>query len=232
MAKTTFGSGVAGLRGRLGGAVFSSNTAGSYTKQLSIPVSRATAFQQYSRAWIVMATEEWAQIGSAARADWDAFALAPNEIDYDPWGVQRFLTGFQWFLRAYVRHMWTGQTWDFTPPSGAAQSPITNLSAVVTPFLEGDSYLSWDTPSFGSDDVLYVEMGISNRPARLTAGSKYLTIAANPDPGSSPAEITNGIALRWGILPVGLGCYFKAWNQGIHGNRSTVATCSCLVTSP
>jgi len=231
MAKITFGSGIAGMRGRMGGAVFSANISGAYTKQYARPVKRHTVWQLGFRARMAAASAQWSYMTDLQRAAWDAYAAAPNEADYDPWGVQYYFSGYYWFVRAAVRRALVDGTWPSTPPSGPAQTPISDLALDIRPYSVGDSFISWTAPVFGSTDILYAELALSDNASNATPKTRYLVIAAYEDPEPSPLEVTLQINFRWGELVPGQKAYLRAWNQNEHGNRSTVAECTAIIDS-
>lgn len=230
MAKVTFGSGVAGLRGKLGGSVFSAATNGPYVKQFRPPVHRRSLYQEAFRARIAQTRANWGYMSDVQRAAWDSYAAAPNELDYDPWGTQVFLTGFQWYIRSQVRLYWPTNAWQPNPPHGAAQTPISDLALDLRPLDVGASYVDFSAPVFGATEIFILETALAPDAARLTPSSKWRITVAQQNPGAPPYSIGIALSFVWGSLRPGWRVCARAWNQSDHGNRSTVATASTIVS--
>lgn len=81
MAKVKFGSGVADIRGHVGGTVFSRNTSGAYIREKVTPVNPNTAAQQAVRSTLSDLSKAWATLTDIQRAGWKSLALAFPRTD-------------------------------------------------------------------------------------------------------------------------------------------------------
>jgi hypothetical protein len=231
MATVIFGSGVAGIRGKLGGAVFSANQSSCYAKQYVKPVYRRATMQLPLRAQLAKSSAEWTYLSNSDRTDWDNFAAAPNELDYDAWGNQIFLSGYYWFCRCQQRRYYIDPDVQPLPPAGGVQTPLSDLTLDIRPYSVGDSYVEWSAPALGATDALIVEIAISDNISNKRPRSWYLLVMANVAE-TSPANITLGVAFRFGELtPTSTMAYCRAWNQSFYGNRSVVAETSSIVAA-
>jgi hypothetical protein len=229
MATVIFGSGVAGIRGKLGGAVFSANQSSCYVKQYVKPVYRHATMQLPIRAQLAKSSAEWTYLSNSDRTDWDNFAAAPNELDYDAWGNQIFLSGYYWFCRCQQRRYYIDPAVQPYPPAGGVQTPLSDLTLDIRPYSVGDSYVEWSAPALAATDALIVEIAISDNISNQRPRSWYLLVYTGVAP-TSPLNITLGVAFRFGDLrPSNTLAYCRAWNQSKYGNRSVVAETSSIV---
>lgn len=229
MARCQFGPTVTGLRGKIAGVVFSQNVSGAYAKALNPPVIRRTLPQNVFRGRLNDASAAWQTLSAGERSDWNDYAAAPNEADYDPWGNQYYLSGYYWFCRAWQRRYWTGQGVPSTPPTGPALTAITGLSLDLRPYTVGDSFISWTAPSIPANDYIVFDLALSNNASNARPKSRYLIIGAYSDAGTGPQDVTLAIALRWLDITPGWRAYVRAWYQGEASHRSVVAEADDII---
>ncbi len=99
MALVQFGGGVAQIRGRLGGSIFSRNRGGSYVKNFATPTNPNTAAQQAVRNAISTLVVSWLTVLTQLQRDaWETYA--ENVPMQNGLGDTIFLTGQQMFLRS------------------------------------------------------------------------------------------------------------------------------------
>jgi hypothetical protein len=229
MAKIQIGAPLTGIRGTVGGIVFSANASGPYAKILTKPITRFSAWQMPFRQQLSQTGYHWDNLSAPDRADWVTWAAAPTEPDYDPWGVQRYITGFQWYARCAQRRLFVDATWPSTAPSGAQPAAITGLTVTAEPFSLGNSEISWTTPNFGATDVLYATFATSTHPYSVFPTVTPLVIAASPAVGAGPIDVSLIIAIRFGEIISGQKAFVTAWNQNELGVRSVAAYATCLI---
>jgi hypothetical protein len=232
MAKVKIAVTLDGIRGTIGGIVFSENSSGAYAKQLKRPVPRNSSYQQAFRQNLADVGYHWDDLTDGQRADWDAFAANPNELDYDPWSVQRFLTGYQWFARCAQRRLYVDAVWPTDAPTGAAQTPMADLALTAEPFPAGATEVSWSGPHLTATDALIVEFGLNTHPYATTPQTPYLIVAAPYDTGDGPYDISLISELRFGHLVAGQKAFIRAFNQAEAGNRSLASLASVIITTP
>lgn len=81
MAKVKFGQGVADMRGKVGGSVFSRNTAGAYIREKVSPVNPRTPKQLAIRSHLNTNAKNWAGLSLAVREAWANLARAYPRTD-------------------------------------------------------------------------------------------------------------------------------------------------------
>ena len=74
MAKVKFGSGVADIRGSIGGTVFSRNSSGAYMREKVSPVNPNTPRQSVIRGRLTLLSKNWQTLSKGLRTAWKNFA--------------------------------------------------------------------------------------------------------------------------------------------------------------
>ena len=148
MAKIRYGPTIADVRGSVGPFTYTRNTAGHYIAQRSTKVSGLTARAVAARATLAAAAQAWRALTAVERIAWGTLAAVPPEIDYDPWAVQKFLSGFGWFVRIYTRQVSTSETLPTIPPTDAQPTPPTITAATIAAYgsPNGSSYVTFTSP--------------------------------------------------------------------------------------
>lgn len=148
MAKIRYGPTIADVRGSIGALTYSRNTADHYIASRSPHAAPLTPNAIAARAILAAAAQAWRALTSSQRADWDTLAATPPEIDYDPWAIQKFLTGFAWFVRIYARQASTSETLPTAPPTDAQPTPPTITAAAIAPYgsINAASFITLTSP--------------------------------------------------------------------------------------
>ena len=146
MAILRFGPTVADVRGSLDALTYSRNTGAHYLASRSFHARAITANQAAARVTLAAAAAAWRDLDSAQRTAWDVLAATPPEIDYDPWAVQKYLTGFAWFVRIHTRQNSTSETLPTDPPTDAQPTPPTITAATIAPYgsANASSYITFN----------------------------------------------------------------------------------------
>lgn len=99
MAVVKFAFGVAEVRGKVGGAVFSKNSTSHYVRNLTVPVNPNTARQVEVRAAMAFLTARWGQTLTKLQRDaWDLYGslvVVKNKV-----GEDIFLSGQNHYIRS------------------------------------------------------------------------------------------------------------------------------------
>ena len=148
MAKIRYGPTIADVRGSVGPFTYTRNSAGHYIAQRSTKVSGLTARAVAARATLAAAAQAWRALSNVERIGWGTLAAAPPEIDYDPWAVQKFLSGFGWFVRIYTRQVSTSETLPTIAPTDGQPTPPWIWHATIAPYgsPNASSYVTFMSP--------------------------------------------------------------------------------------
>jgi len=148
MARLKFGPAIEDVRGSTGSYTFSRNLAGAYLAARAHPLSKTSALTTAAQATFSAATHAWRLLTTEQRAAWDTLAADPPELDYDPWAVQSFRSGYSWFVRIYIRQHTTAETLSNDPPTDAQPTPPTITAATIAPYGSPNpsSYVTFTSP--------------------------------------------------------------------------------------
>lgn len=184
MARILPGGGVADIRGKDGGVVFSRNRGGNYIRRFVKPVNAQTARQLQVRASLSNAAKGWVQdLTQAQRDGWEAFAES-NPIT-GKFGEQQLMTGSQAYIRLRVRAVEAGLNTLINAPADQQVEALT--SATLTAEAGPDSLsLAYTATPLGANDHLQVfasppiSAGITNANTRLRLVHTSAAAAASP----------------------------------------------------
>lgn len=174
MSKIRFGPAIEDLRGSTGPLTFSRNTSAHYLARRRHKTPSITPAAVASRAALPAAAAAWRNLTPNQREDWNDYAAAPPESDYDPWNENRYLSGFTWFLRVYNRQLTTAQPAPTDPPPDPQPETTYISNAVIAP------------------------AGSANAASYISFQSNLENLLTN---GSFEAPYTNGIAHDWTHTP-------------------------------
>jgi hypothetical protein len=98
MATISFGGGVTGIRGKLGGSIFCANGSGAYVHAFRKPLSHTSLAQADIRWRMAMIRATWSALSDSLRADWDTWSHLPAQARINSLGVTYYLSGWQAFV--------------------------------------------------------------------------------------------------------------------------------------
>lgn len=185
--------------------------------------------QRMSRARLVVGSVGWTAMSQEEKDAWDAFAEDPNEIDYDGWGEQRFLSGFQWYCRCASRRMVVGLEPSATPPSGVGATAVTGFGITMYGAGAGGSVASWDSSQFLADDSAIIVMSFSTRTGGADSWVNWKQILAKYNPGDTGESVDAEYRAAFGDLPALWKCWARIYKQAVAGNRSLGASATDIL---
>lgn len=108
MAKVSFGGGVSGASGKIGGTVYSRNKGGAYFKNWVVPTNPQTAKQTAQRTLLSQKSEAWRNLTDGQRQSWATYADS-NPI-LDRLGNSIVLSGAQAYIRININRTNAGDS--------------------------------------------------------------------------------------------------------------------------
>ena len=221
MARVKYGGTVQEIRGRVEGLVYSRNGSSAFVRGQKKPINPRSDMQSLQRLYMTVAIDKWRATDPSDKALWNAYALAPPETDYDPFGDVRLLSGYQWALRVWCRQQTTGDTLIDTPGSDVPVVGPTGLSFVYD-VGGGTAVLSYDDTSFSAGDSLIVEAVIGRLGTQsVSYAGFYLVWFAAPSTSTS-TDIYSAINGFIGQVQVGQYIGLRVYRQTSEGIRSPV----------
>lgn len=110
MAITKIGPPLAGIRGTLGGVIYSANGSGTYARAWAPPSNPRTSKQTSERSFLGEMSTAWRNLSDAQRAAWDAFAALGAQELFNSLGESYYASGFNWFTKCNVRLLRLGRS--------------------------------------------------------------------------------------------------------------------------
>jgi len=223
---------VAGIRGTVGGVIYTAGKSGPYARAWAKGANSRRQGQQLTRGRFSALGTVWQGLTASQRSGWDTLAAADPEPTYNSLGELEVLSGWQYFLRVNARRLKLGLSIqdDAATGAGAARPdpmPITVFDCDIS----GPGYqrLIWDYSSAPADSYM-VWLGV----LRPTAASVY--IPARPrfvrfaDYDTGLISIGSDLVAAFGSLQVGWLATASVYCQSAFGLRSTVETATTEVT--
>lgn len=121
MARVTYGSGVTELAGSIGGVTYQKNASGNIAKLRANPTVNPTALQAGYQTRMAMLVAYWPTLSQADKDLWNAHAIAHDHTT--PWGENKTLSGYQWFLTCNLMRLQREATVRESPAGWLAMSP-------------------------------------------------------------------------------------------------------------
>lgn len=97
MAIVKLGELVVGIRGTVGGVMFSANRQGNYCRVWSRGPAQMTEKQGVQRGYLGSHGNYWRALTQDQRDDWDTFAALPGQELENSLGEPYYICGFAWF---------------------------------------------------------------------------------------------------------------------------------------
>lgn len=151
MARVQSGSSTTDRRGRLGGAVISSNAVGWYIKAFVPPFKSRSEAQAEARAAFRTVANYWRELAPLEHDGWNNLAADPDYARLDWWGDPYQLTGFALFCSCNIVRLGMGLT--ITPDAPTNGFPASPPFCVfsVTSTEPGAFALYANTAAFGAN---------------------------------------------------------------------------------
>jgi len=96
MARVTYGESITEYAGSIGGVTFLRNASGPIAKLRSNPPVNPSPDQATYQNNLAKCVAYWPTLSQANKDAWDAFAAAHPHTT--PWGKEKTLSGYQWFM--------------------------------------------------------------------------------------------------------------------------------------
>jgi len=121
MARVTYGESITEYAGSIGGVTFLRNASGPIAKLRSNPPVNPSPDQSTYQVNMAKLVSFWPTLSQEDKEDWNALAAAHDHTT--PWGAEKTLSGYQWFLSLNLNLLSTGQSVITTCPVWDSVSP-------------------------------------------------------------------------------------------------------------
>ena len=233
MALVKLGATVVGVSGSIGGVTFARNKAGWTAKPWSRGGKSQTEYQQLVRSYMSRWGDVWGALTPGERADWDALAVTPPEVDYDRFGVVVLRSGWQWLCRINQRMaLISGTPTSLAPVAAAQVAPvITGFTAQTLTGAPNRVYCTYSNTEFAAGEFAFFFMAINPTPGQAQLRRGYMMLTIDAPAGNTSTDLTGGVATRFGGLTAGWLCSLHTYRQSADGFRSVPAVSLDVVTT-
>ena len=121
MARVTYGALVTELAGSIGGLTFQQNSSGPIARLRTRQPLNPSLKQSDQQTTLASLVSHWPTLSAAEKTSWDDLAAAHTH--FNPWGEEKTLNGFQWFLSCNLNNLSCGWVILDTAPAYASVSP-------------------------------------------------------------------------------------------------------------
>lgn len=230
MAILKLGELVAGVRGTIGGTIYSANKAGPFARGWSRGSNPRTTPQTEQRALMSSHPGPWAALDQADRDDWDTYAADPAQELTNSLGEPYYVSGFNWYCRINTHLLVAGDARRATFPTNA-RPPIPTIDSVAckTP-IDTEVRYKLDFPG-GEFDGYYViaYVTFSPSPALLWKSRGYLLATHETSAFWSLHQFGLTVRSLFGDPADGSKTFCTVQRQEAHGQRSAKATATSIV---
>lgn len=128
MAIIALAAPVSGIRGKVGGNVYSANKSGPYLKSWGRGSNPRTQSQTNHRSDLIQFAQAWSAITPAQRTAWDVYAALPAQDKTNSLGETYSASGFNWFIELNLNRRANGQgQLSAAPVLGTPATPLGNI---------------------------------------------------------------------------------------------------------
>lgn len=128
MAIVAFQTPISGVRGKVGGQIFSANGSGPYVKAWAKGSNPRSEAQTDHRANLVQFSQSWAILSQTDRDDWDVYAADVAQDKINSLGETYSASGFAWFVQINLARLQAGQSQlDPAPTLAIPGTPLPNV---------------------------------------------------------------------------------------------------------
>jgi hypothetical protein len=185
MARVTYGVMITELAGSIGGVTFQKNSSGSIARlKPRMPVNPSQLQSDEENALGQLVTL-WPTLSAAEKTSWDDLAAAHNK--FTPWGEEKTLNGFQWFMSCNRYLVLAGDSILETAPAYASVTPPTAFTLTA----DADSLdLVWAAPFSVIPDHLFIYLTLPIRHASLKLRRSMYLVDVNDTLNAASLDIT------------------------------------------
>lgn len=212
---------VSGVRGTVGGTVFSANKSGAYVKPWRAGAAKRTNLQAAQRRRMARTPGGWRDLDADERLTWSAWAAEPAQEKTNSLGEAYYLSGYQWYV---TLAMWA-DTVGIAPRREAPENPWPVAPSVSSLICDVDSglpviELGIDSSEFGANDHLVIFANVDRQGLTSTLHSGFLLLYWAKDPASDTVELGDAWLEVFGLPVVGQKVYLRVYRQNTEQLRS------------
>lgn len=227
-----FESPVAGIRGKVGGLIYSANKSGAYIKGWGRGSNPRTALQTAHRSSLIQFAQSWGAVSAENKTAWDVFAALEAQNKTNPLGETFSVSGFSWFVGININRANVGQAQLDTAPTVAIPGTPTIESTFLRTSAGGlTSVVRLTVGSTGLTDELAVYSKLFNSFGRLTASTVELHLTTDVPNAGRRVFYQPELESRYGDIFIGQRIFIEVATQNSDGRQGARASISVDATT-
>lgn len=220
MAKVKFAAPVSGLRGSIGGVVFSANHSSNFVKSRTMPSSKQSKALSDTHVAFAALPELWRALDSGQRDDWATWAADPAQEKTNSLGEAYYCTGYQWFMALNNRLLGFFENPTEDPPPVPKPTPTVFYVPAIYETNVGGSNIGILEAEY-EDYRLTMSLAIYNTPTVVASLSDMKICVRRDFPVTTPVDIQTEIEDVWGTLTHPQSWVMWVQRSDIYGQIST-----------
>lgn len=219
MAIIKLGTVVTGIRGTVGGSVFSANASGAYVKQWKMPTNPRTQKQNAQQTFLSSLPGEYRALSFAQQLAWATWAAQPAQAQTNSLGETYYLHAFQWFVKWNTWRHTNGQNIRQDAPT-QTQPAAPTLTAYTVESSPPLAEISYPGGTFSSSQFIVVFADIWPTRSSYFRHPNPRFLKAQLNPGAGPFDFTSEFEATLGTPIVGQSSIATVYRQSSQGYRS------------
>jgi hypothetical protein len=186
MARVVYGESITELIGSIGGITFQRNASGPIARLKPKPPVNPSEGQSKQQHLLGTLVSHWPTLSSAEKTSWDDFAAAHNH--FTPWGDEKTLNGFQWFVSCNLNLLLADEAIIDTAPAFASISPPDAFTLTA----DADSLnLIWASAFTVAPDYLFIYLTLPIRHSSLKLRRSMFLVKIDDTFNGTDLDITS-----------------------------------------
>lgn len=225
MAILKLGELVAGIRGTIGGTIYSANKAGPFARAWSKGPNPQTSRQTIQRGLMTTHGAPWLALAQADRDDWDTYAEDPAQELTNSLGEAYYASGYNWYCRINTHLLLSGRARLDVFPAFAAPAAPTLLTAYSYEPIAVDFHnrITFASGMFSAHDVI-VRVAFASRTSQLVQYRGFAAVHYAVQTTATYSEFGLTTLGIFGQPAAGSKCFFQVQKQTVEGRRSAVVS--------
>ncbi len=224
MAKLAFAAPVSGLRGKVGGVIYSANKAGPYLKPWGRSSNPQAVAQVAQRNALATLAKDWSSITPAQRTAWDTYAALPAQDFTDSLGATYSASGFNWYIKINCQLLSVGDVATPTAPVLVRPTAPTNRQTLLRVSSSvNDSLVRVFIAEFAGMALVLSTRYFPNSDRLVFPNREFLTFTIKPVIADNNF-IQTELETLFGDIALGGRGFFWLYRQDAQGQRSLATT--------
>lgn len=229
MGIVVFAAPVAGIRGKVGGIVYSANKSGPYLKSWGKGSNPRTAAQTNHRQNLVQFSQAWQNLTTGERTDWDTYAALTAQDKINSLGETYSASGFNWFCEINLNLRAAGAVQLDTAPTGPTPgTPILNDFVSRETGAEFSTRFNLDGASPDLTFIHATKAAVFSSEGHTAQAEIRVFMTAQLATGSTFFQIQNEMEEHFGTIQVGQNVFATIQAQSAEGRRGAVLSASAV----